>query len=124
MQKLRIIVSVISCLSGLLLISACSKQDLPVPPQPSPFSASLLKYTEFPTAGGKDTILIQGGTNGWWLTMPAGNWLVISKLYGSGDFKLPVEVKANNTGAPREINISVCATFGLPAINIKVKQPG
>ncbi|OQP63950.1 hypothetical protein A3860_21230 [Niastella vici] len=93
-----------------------------MPPQPSPFSAALIKYTEFPAAGAKDTIVINGGTNGWWVTLPSSNWMVVSKLFGSGDFKLPVEVKANNTGVTREIDISLWPTFSQAAVVIKVKQ--
>lgn len=122
MQKFIIVASLISCLTGLCLLTSCSKQGLPIAPQPSAFSAALRSGAELPAAGGKDTILINGGTNGWWVTLPSSNWMVVSKLYGSGDFKLPVEVKANNTGAARDIDITVSPTFGQAVVVIKVKQ--
>lgn len=122
MQQLKIAASLLLFVTVSVCTAACSKQNLPVPPQPSNFSAALVKYPLFPAAGAKDTILISGGTNGWWVTMPSNNWAVITKLYGSGDFKLPVDVKANATGAAREIEVVVSPTFGQQPVTIKIKQ--
>lgn len=103
-------------------LMACTKQNLPVKPAPSQFSATLENMTEFPSTGGTTNIVVNAGTNGWWVTMPTNNWCVITKLYGSGDFKIPVTVRANTTGVKREINVTVHPTFDLEPIVIKIAQ--
>jgi hypothetical protein len=104
------------------LLSACKKQNIPVKPESSAFSAQLKNNAVFPATGGKDTIVVNGGTNGWWVTTPDNSWAVITKRYGSGDFKIPVSVNANLTGASREINVTVNPTFGMPPVSINIKQ--
>jgi hypothetical protein len=104
------------------LLSACKKQNIPVKPESSAFSAQLKNNAVFPATGGKDTIVVNGGTNGWWVTTPDNSWAVITKRYGSGDFKIPVSVNANSTGASREINVTVNPTFGVPPVIINIKQ--
>lgn len=106
-----------------LVWSACSKQDLPVKPAPSAFAAVMENgTTSFPAAGGTGNIVVSGGTNGWWVTMPSNNWCVISKTYGSGDFKIPVTIKPNTTGSPREITVTVHPTFNLSPVDIRLTQ--
>jgi hypothetical protein len=104
------------------VLAACKKQNIPVKPESSAFSAQLKNNAVFPAAGGKDTIVVNGGTNGWWVTTPDNSWAVITKRYGSGDFKIPVSVKANTTGSAREINVTVNPTFGKPPVIINIKQ--
>lgn len=102
---------------------ACSKQDMPVKPEPSAFSASMENgVTNFGATGGSGNIVVSGGTNGWWVTVPSNNWCVITKTYGSGDFKIPVTIRPNTTGSPREITVTIHPTFGLPPVSIKLTQ--
>lgn len=104
-------------------MTACTKQNLPSKPEPSAFSAALENNTTtFPASGGTATIVINGGTNGWWVTMPLNDWCVITKKYGSGDFKLPVAIKPNTTGASRSIQVQINPTFNLPPVNITLPQ--
>ena len=106
-----------------LVFGACRKEELPVKPEPSAFLAAVENNTtNFPAAGGTANILVSGGTNGWWVTVPSNNWCVITKTYGSGDFKIPVTIKANGTGSPREITVTVHPTFNLPPVAIKLVQ--
>lgn len=104
------------------LLGSCKKQNLPVKPEPSAFSAALKNNTVFTAAGGKDTIVVKGGTNGWWVTMPDNDWVVITKRYGSAEFNLPVTVKPNTTGIAREITVIINPTFNLPPVAIKLTQ--
>lgn len=105
------------------LFTSCKKQDLPAKPQPSAFSTTMENNsTNFTAVGGTSNIIVTGGTNGWWVTMPVNNWCVITKLYGSGDFKIPVTIKPNTSGVAREINVVIHPTFGLEAVTINLKQ--
>jgi len=102
---------------------SCKKQDLPVKPQSSPFAAAMENNTtSFAAGGGTGNIIVSGGTDGWWVKMPSNNWCVITKMYGSGDFKIPVTIKPNTTGAAREIIVMINPTFDLPPVAIKLTQ--
>lgn len=111
---------------GLLItfcLISCKKQDLPVKPQPSSFAAVMENNTvSFPAGGGTANIIVKGGTDGWWVTMPSNTWCQVTKTYGSGDFKIPVTIKANTTGVAREITVTINPTFSLPAVAIKLMQ--
>lgn len=109
-------------ISFVALFGSCKKQNLPAKPEPSAFSAALKNNGIFTAAGGKDTIVVNGGTNGWWITMPDNDWVVIAKRYGSAEFSLPVTVKPNTTGVAREITITINPTFNLPPVAIKLTQ--
>ncbi len=106
----------------IAVMSSCKKQNIPAKPEPSDFSAMLKGTIPFPASGGVDTIIVHGNTEGWWVTLPDNNWVVISKKYGSGEFKLPVTIKANTTGTDRELSVQINPTFGLPPVAIQVKQ--
>ena len=107
----------------LVFFAACEKQDLPAKPVASDFSAAMENsITSFPATGGTGNILVKGGTNGWWVTMPTNTWCVITKLYGAAEFKIPVTVKTNTTGVAREINVVLHPTFGLEPVTINLKQ--
>lgn len=106
----------------IAVMISCKKQNIPVKPEPSEFSAMLKGNSLFPASGGVDTIIVHGNTDGWWVTIPDNNWVVISKKYGSGEFKLPVTIKPNNTGSDRELSVQINPTFGLPPVAIQLKQ--
>ncbi|WP_409965513.1 hypothetical protein PIECOFPK_01545 [Mycovorax composti] len=93
---------------------SCKKDELPPKPEPSPFSATLENNTAaFPANGGTVNIVINAGTNG---------WCVINKIYGSGDYKLPVTILPNNTGMSRSITVTINPTFNLPPESITITQ--
>lgn len=104
------------------IFCSCEKQNIPVKPSPSDFSAVLKNNTTFSAAGGKDSIVVKGGTDGWWVTIPDNDWVVITKRFGSGDFNLPVTVKPNTTNLAREMTVIINPTFNLPPVSIKVTQ--
>lgn len=105
------------------ILYSCKKQDLPAKPQPSPFSAIIEgNNSNFSAAGGTTNIIVTAGEDGWWLSVPVTNWCVITKIYGSGDFKIPVTIKQNTTGADRSIQIQVNPTFNLPPVIITLNQ--
>lgn len=104
--------------------TACKKENLPVKAQPSPFSAAMKNSTSFTADGGKDTVVISAGTDGWWVTIPSNStsWCSVSKIYGAGDFFLPVTIQANTTGAPREVILTLSPTYNLPTVSITLTQ--
>ena len=105
-----------------LLLGACEKQNLPAKPESSAFAASVENnQTSFPAAGGTANIIIEGGTNGWWITL-SSDWATIGKVYGSGNLKVPVTIRPNTTGEPRELVLTVHPTFDLPAVDIRITQ--
>lgn len=106
-----------------LVLGACRKEELPVKPEPSPFSVTVENNTTtFPATGGTANLVVNGGTDGWWVTAPTNNWCVIAKTYGSGDFKIPVTIKPNASGSQREITVTVHPTFNLPPVAVKLMQ--
>lgn len=121
----RMKIAAIAFLISSLVAGGCKKNILPPQPTASDFSARLEhRDSIFVAAGGTSSIIVNGGTNGWWLTVPSNNWLVINKLYGSADFRIPVTIRANTTGLPREIKITVSPTFGQQPVTIIINQAG
>ncbi|WP_316821077.1 BACON domain-containing protein [Pedobacter gandavensis] len=107
----------------IALSFSCKKESGSPRPEPTPFSASIEGgQTTVPASGGKLNILISAGADGWWVTSAQIDWLTITRMYGSGDFKLPVTIKANTSGQPRVISIKVNPTFNLPSVTFTVNQ--
>lgn len=104
--------------------TACNKENLPLKPQSSAFSAAMKNTTSFFAAGGKDTLVINAGTDGWWVTIPgtSTSWCSVSQMYGSGNFLLPVTIKANTTGATRQVLLTLSSTYNLPSVSITLSQ--
>ena len=111
-------------LVAFLGFTACKKENLPVKPQSSAFSAAMKNTTSFTAAGGKDTVVVNAGTDGWWITIPGAStsWCSVSQMYGSGNFLVPVTIKANTTGAPRQVVLTLSPTYGLPPVSITLSQ--
>jgi hypothetical protein len=106
-----------------VLVCSCKKQEEPVKPQPSTFSVAIEGgNTSFSAAGGTANIVVTAGENGWWVVMPTNNWCVITKLYGSGDLKVPVTIKPNTTGSDRNIQVEVRPTFNLLPVMVTLTQ--
>jgi Putative binding domain, N-terminal len=105
-----------------ILCISCTKED-PNIPKPSPFKV-VASTTSIGSEGGTITFSITAGRDGWWITYPNGTptWLSISRIFGSGDYTLPVVVQPNKTGTSRNISISVNPTFGLAPVPIIVTQ--
>lgn len=105
------------------LACACKKQEGSPRPEPTLFSAVVEGgLTTVPAAGGKLNIVISAGADGWWITSTQPDWLTITRMYGSGDFKLPVTIKANTTGQARVLSINVNPTFNLPPVTFNISQ--
>ncbi|MCO5236822.1 MAG: BACON domain-containing protein [Chitinophagaceae bacterium] len=74
-------------------------------------------------SGGTVNIIIQAGTDGWWVEIPEDiSWITPARKYGSGDFKLSATVEVNLSGAERSGNIILHPTFGLDPVTILVSQ--
>lgn len=115
----------------LLLLTAyfgqCTRYDVPPPPQPSPFSATLEgNKTTFPAAGGTANILVSAGANGWWIVVPEDkkSWLAITRVYGAGNFSVPVTVRANTTKAVRTVEVIVNSSYQMPPVRLEISQEG
>lgn len=117
--KLKLLLYVV--LIGLAF--SCKKEVGSPKPEPTPFSAVVEGgVSAVPAAGGKLNIVISAGANGWWITSSQPDWLTITRMYGSGDFKLAVTIKANTTGQARVLSINVNPTFNLPAVTFNINQ--
>ncbi|MCX2451437.1 BACON domain-containing protein [Pedobacter sp. PLR] len=102
---------------------SCKKEKISPKPEPTPFSAVVeAGVTSLPAAGGKLNIVISAGADGWWITTPQTDWVTITRMYGSGDFKLPVTVKPNTSGVARIVTVKVNPTFNLPAVTFNITQ--
>ncbi|WP_316749712.1 BACON domain-containing protein [Pedobacter gandavensis] len=118
-HKLKVLLFVM--LIGLSF--SCKKENISPKPEPTPFSATLESgVTTLPAAGGKLNIKISAGADGWWITSPQIDWLTITRIYGSGDFTLPVTVKPNTSGLARTVTIKVNPTFNLQAVTFNITQ--
>jgi hypothetical protein len=116
---------------GLLLVALgfwqCAKYEVPPKPEPSPFNAILEgDKNSFPAAGATVNILVDAGANGWWIVVPDDkkSWLSITKIYGAGNFKVPVTVRPNTTKKARTVEVVVNSSYGLPSIKLEIKQEG
>lgn len=119
--------SAIAILVLALSLWQCVHYDVPPKPQPSPFSAALEgNKTTFPAAGGTVNIMISAGANGWWIVVPddSKKWLTINKIYGAGDFTVPVTVRPNTTKAPRKVEVVVNSSYQLPPVKLEINQEG
>jgi len=117
--KLNILLFVMTI--GLML--SCKKQDSFPKPQPSTFTATLEgAVTSVPATGGKVNIVIRAGADGWWVSTEQASLLTIGRTYGSGDFTLPITIKANTSGVSRVISLKVNPTFNLPAVTFNINQ--
>jgi len=52
----------------------------------------------------------------------SANWATVNRTYGSGNFKLPVTVKANTSGVKRSVNLQVNPAINLPVVNLTINQ--
>lgn len=108
----------------VLLMGSCKKENLPNRPEPSAFDVILEGESSLPSIGGTVHLSIEAGSNGWWIEVPdeSKSWCKVSKIYGSGDYSVPVLFEVNRTGQPRSVMIRVNPTFGLEPITVSIKQ--
>ena len=111
----------ILCLCSLF---SCSKDDnVNYEPAPSPFSANIDGSGNIGAAGGTVNILITAGTDGWTVSIPTTSpWCTSSKVYGSGDYILPVKIAVNTTGLERTTLVTLTPTFKLDPVNVLITQ--
>lgn len=123
MKKRNLINIVVIVLFSLFW--SCAKDEMPEKPQPSPFSVSAEgDNLTVPVSGGIINVNVKAGSDGWWIVVPTTEktWCVVTKIYGSGDYKLPVTFKPNTTGAVRTVSVTFNPTFGLAASNMTFTQ--
>ncbi|HEY9259994.1 BACON domain-containing protein [Chitinophaga sp.] len=106
------------------LATACKKDNMPVKPVPAAFTATMKHNGSFAASGGKDTVVITAGTDGWWVTIPTAStsWCAVTQAYGAGNFQLPVTIGANTTGAARQVIITLNPSYNLPKVAITLNQ--
>lgn len=116
--------NILAVLALLIMVSSCKKDEIPAKPEPSPFSVALENQNSLPKQGGVVNLVISAGSNGWWIEIPedAKSWIVINRVFGSGNVTLPVTVKENSTETSRTASVKVNSTFGLPPVVIELKQ--
>ena len=106
-----------------MTLGACSDNDDPNFPVPSPFSVAFEAGNTIDAAGGTLNLKITAGTNGWWIETSSGSsWCTVDRMFGSGDRVLTVRATANNTGDDRQAVITISPTFDLPSQTITIFQ--
>lgn len=99
------------CVVLLFLFNACKKENLPVKPQPGPFSVSSTLTAEVSKSANTYTLTIDGHTNGWWITLPDNvQWYTVERKYGSGNITQKITIKANDSGADRQGWVKISST--------------
>jgi hypothetical protein len=117
--------SLISLLVLLLVASSCDKEDMPAKPQPSAFTVELQnKMTAYPASGANVELVINAGSNGWWMVVPeeTKSWCKPAKLYGSGNQTVVVTLAPNTTGISRKAEIVINPTFNLEPVRLTIEQ--
>lgn len=102
----------------------CSDDDKPYKPTGSPFKVELEGGTNTVQAdGGTLNLLIDGGTNGWWIELSENtNWCKPAKMYGAGDFKLPINITKNDTGKERKTILTIHSSFEKQTFEFSINQ--
>lgn len=74
--------------------------------------------------GSTVNINLKAGSDGWWIIVPDStkSWCVITKIYGSGDYQVPVKFKLNATGAHRTSVVTLNPTFSLKPVQLTFTQ--
>lgn len=119
--------STIAVIILALCLWQCVHYEVPPKPEPSPFSATLeANKTNFPAAGGTVNLLVSAGANGWWIVVPddGKKWLTINKIYGAGDFTVPVTIRPNTSKVARKVQVVVNSSYQLPPVKLEINQEG
>lgn len=109
----------------LLIITACKKEPMPAKPQPSAFTVELKDGTVvYPASGAKVDVVINAGSNGWWMVVPeeSKSWCTSSKLFGSGDQTVVITLAPNTTGEARKAEVVINPTFNLEPVKLVLEQ--
>lgn len=108
----------------LSLGTGCKKDNnINYKPVPSPFSASPETPGKVAASGATINITIKAGTDGWILKIPSTSpWCTSGRIYGSGDFILPIKIAPNTTGQERSTEIILAPTFDQKPVAIIITQ--
>lgn len=118
-------ISVIPFLLLLLAISSCEMEDMPAKPQPSAFTVEIQnEMTAYPASGATVEIVINAGSNGWWMVIPEETkaWCKPAKVYGSGNQTVAVTLVPNTTGESRTAELVINPTFNLEPVKVTIEQ--
>ncbi|WP_108213068.1 BACON domain-containing protein [Pontibacter mucosus] len=118
-------ISLIPLLLLLFVAASCAKEDMPAKPQPSAFTVELQnKLTAYPASGATIELVINAGSNGWWMVVPEESkaWCKPAKFYGSGNQTVLVTLAPNTTGASRKAEITINPTFNLEPVRLTIEQ--
>lgn len=107
-----------------LIVVGCKKEPLPAKPVASSFSVTSTIPVTIPVEGGVYSLEIEGGTNGWWITVSEETitWLNVNRKYGSGDVSQDVVIKANTSGQKRDVQLVIRSTSQVEPVVIKANQ--
>lgn len=109
----------------LLIITACKKEPVPAKPQPSAFTVELQNgMSAYPASGAKVDVVINAGSNGWWMVVPEENksWFIPAKLFGSGNQTVVITLAPNTTGVTRKAEVVINPTFNLEPVKLVIEQ--
>lgn len=124
MRTLQKIILINLSLLFSLLVVGCKKEPLPMKPVASSFSVTSTIPAIIPVEGGVYSLKIEGGTNGWWVTLSEETtaWLNVNRKYGSGDVSQEILIEANASGQKREMQLVIRSTSQVAPVIIKVNQ--
>ena len=110
-----------------MVLTSCSKEEMPPKPEPSAFSVDVQGALPiYPAAGMDVNVTINAGTNGWWIVVPdeGKQWLKPAKAFGSANQTIVVKISPNTTGVSRKVEMAVNPTFNLEPVKITFEQSG
>ena len=103
-----------------VFISGCEEDKGAAYPKPSDFSVSPVSVSAI-AAGSTVELTIKGGNLGWYIETP-DDWYSASRKYGSGEMKITLTIKANNSGSPRNGLLEIRPTFDQDPVRISINQ--
>ncbi len=103
-----------------LFISGCEEDKGAAYPKPSEFTVSPLSVSAI-AAGSTVELTINGGNLGWYVET-SDDWYSVSRKYGSGDMKITLTIKANNSGSQRTGLLEIRPTFDQDPVRISINQ--
>ncbi len=129
MNKKNYIAGIVFLIILCIVNSGCKKDVMPYKPGPSPFSATVEgNIANIPAAGDTLKINIKAGSNGWWIVIPEDkkSWCepLNKKIYGSGDYTLPLIFRKNTTGTSRSVSVDVNSSYQQPKVTLVFNQAG
>lgn len=104
----------------IFFFASCDEDNGAHFPKPTGFSVSPTTATIAAT-GETVELTINGGNLGWKIAT-SDSWCQISKAYGSGDAKVTLTIKVNESGSSRSATVNINPTFGQTPATIVINQ--